>query len=63
VTEMVGVNKLEIEWTDDGAVARAEGFKGVLLTCPRCWLALPRDQEHRCGDRVVKPVKKRKAKA
>lgn len=56
----IRINKLEIEWTDDGCVAKAEGFSGVLLTCPRCQALLPRDEEHRCGDRVPPPVKIRK---
>lgn len=49
----MNVNKLEMEWTDEGCVARAEGFKGVSLACPRCLEPLPRDREHRCGDRVA----------
>lgn len=56
----IRINRLEIEWTGDGAVARAEGFEGVMLTCPRCQALLPRGEEHRCGDRVAPPVRKRK---
>ena len=52
------INKLEMEWTDDGCVAKAEGFSGVMLTCPRCQELLPRDEEHRCGDRLPPPLKK-----
>lgn len=54
------MNSLEIEWTDTGCVAKATGFKGVMLTCPRCQELLPRDTEHRCGDRLAPPVKKLK---
>ena len=43
------INILEMEWTDEGCVAKASGFAGVLLTCPRCQELLPRDEEHRCG--------------
>lgn len=60
---MLKKNTLEIEWTDKGCVALATGFAGVMLTCPRCQELLPRDTEHRCGDRIAPPVKKRKAKA
>ena len=53
-------NTLEMEWTDDGCVALASGFPGVMLTCPRCREALPRDTEHRCGDRLAPPLGARK---
>ena len=52
------MNSLEIEWTNTGCVAKATGFQGVLLTCPRCQEQLPRDTEHRCGDQIAPPVKK-----
>jgi hypothetical protein len=48
-------NTLSIEWNDEGAVAIAEGFPGVMLTCPRCKAQLPRGTEHRCGVNPVKP--------
>lgn len=51
------VNTLEIEWTDTGCVAKATGFKGVMLTCPRCQELLPRDTEHCCGDKKINPIK------
>jgi len=53
-------NKLTMEWNDQGGVAMAEGFTGVMLTCPRCQALLPRGEEHRCGDRIAPPVKRRK---
>lgn len=43
---------LEMEWTDAGCKAKASGFSGAMLTCPRCQELLPRDIEHRCGDQV-----------
>jgi len=45
----VKINYLEMEWTDEGCVALAKGFDGVMLTCPRCQASLPRAEEHRCG--------------
>lgn len=51
------INTLEMEWTDTGCVARASGFSGVMLTCPRCQALLPRDEEHRCGDMLPAPPK------
>ena len=57
----IRINKLEVEWNGDGCVALASGFSGVVLICPRCQEVLPRDVEHRCGDRVA-PVKKRMVK-
>lgn len=56
----IRVNALEMEWTDEGCVAKATGFSGVLLTCPRCQELLPRDTEHRCGNKATAPLKKRK---
>lgn len=58
----IRINKLEIEWNGDGCVALASGFSEFVLICPRCHEALPRDVEHRCGDRVAPPVKKRMVK-
>lgn len=55
------INNLQMEWTDEGCVAKADGFSGVLLTCPRCQAQLPRGEEHRCGDRLAPPVGKKKA--
>lgn len=55
------MNTLEMEWTDTGCVAKASGFAGVVLTCPRCQELLPRDIEHRCGDKAALPDKKPKA--
>ena len=46
------INSLEMEWTDTGCNAKASGFSGVMLTCPRCQELLPRDTEHRCGDQA-----------
>ena len=43
------IHRLEMEWTDEGCVAVAEGFDGVLLTCPRCQSPLPRGERHVCG--------------
>ena len=60
-TMTISINKLEMEWTDTGCVAKADGFKGVMLTCPRCQALLPKDgTEHRCGDRLAPPAKPRK---
>ena len=56
----IRINKLEMAWTDDGCVAVASGFSGVMLTCPRCQALLPRDAEHRCGDEVL-PLQKPKS--
>jgi hypothetical protein len=53
-------NTLTMEWTDDGCVATASGFEGVLLTCPRCQELLPRDVEHRCGQIAKKNTASRK---
>lgn len=50
------INTLEMESTDTGCVAKASGFDGVMLTCPRCQALLPRDHEHRCGTAVAKKV-------
>lgn len=55
------INALEMEWTDTGCTAKAFGFAGVLLTCPRCQELLPRDVEHRCGDAAT-PAKPRRKK-
>jgi hypothetical protein len=51
-------NILKVEWNDAGCLAFASGFKGVLLSCPRCKEQLPRDADHRCGDRVTPVVKR-----
>lgn len=56
----IKINKLEMEWTDEGCVAAAEGFEGVMLTCPRCQALLPRGEEHRCGNTLPTPQKPRK---
>ena len=56
------INALEMTWTDEGCVAKATGFSGVLLTCPRCQQALPRDTEHRCGKDAELPKAKKLAK-
>lgn len=55
------INTLEMEWTDEGCVAKATGVEGILLTCPRCQELLPRDGEHRCGN-VAITAKKPKSK-
>jgi hypothetical protein len=52
------MNVLEMEWTDEGCVAYAEGFDGVILTCPRCQEPLPRDIKHRCGDKLAGQAKR-----
>jgi hypothetical protein len=52
----VNFNNLNMEWDDDGCVAKASGFAGIMLTCPRCQELLPRDAEHRCGDKVIDDV-------
>lgn len=51
----IRINKLEMTWTEEGCVAKAEGFSGVMLTCPRCQALLPRNEVHRCGDEVLPP--------
>lgn len=56
----IRINKLEMTWTEEGCVAVASGFSGVMLTCPRCQATLPRDEVHRCGDEVVAPKNKKK---
>jgi hypothetical protein len=52
----VNFNNLDMEWDDDGCVAKASGFAGIMLTCPRCQEVLPRDVEHRCGDKVTETI-------
>ena len=54
------INNLQIEWDDKGCIAKAEGFEGVMLTCPRCQALLPRDGDHRCGDKAAPVISKRK---
>lgn len=50
------INMLQMEWTDEGCVAKASGFSGVELYCPHCKELLPRDSEHRCGDQAKKKL-------
>ncbi|MGA9668380.1 MAG: hypothetical protein WBQ94_04185 [Terracidiphilus sp.] len=52
------INKLEMEWTDEGCFAIAEGFEGVMLTCPRCQALLPRNAPHICGEIPKQPAPK-----
>ena len=54
---------LRMEWTDAGCLAFASGFEGVMLTCPRCHALLPRDESHRCGDRMETTNPKEKLKS
>ena len=54
------ISTLEMEWTDEGCTAKATGFSGVLLTCPRCGEQLPRDVEHKCGNDVALKANKQK---
>jgi hypothetical protein len=56
------INTLEMEWTPEGCTAKASGFTGVLLTCPRCGEQLPRDVEHKCGNAATPTPKKRTTK-
>lgn len=49
------INKLEMEWTDEGCFAIADGFEGVMLTCPRCQELLPRNAPHICGKVPTQP--------
>jgi hypothetical protein len=61
----MNLNTLEMEWTDTGCVAKASGFPGKSLLCPHCGVELPRDMEHRCGDKAypqAAPRKKRTGK-
>ena len=43
------INVLEMEWNDEGCVAKASGFKGLYLSCPRYQERLMDGVEHRCG--------------
>ena len=52
--------EISMEWTDKGAVCLISGTD-LIIICPRCDAALHDGVEHRCGDKALKPAKKRKA--
>jgi hypothetical protein len=53
---------LSMNWTDKGAVVIFENTtdgdlikSGIPIRCPRCHSDIPRNTEHRCGDKIRKP--------
>lgn len=42
-----------LEQDDNGVLAQVKGMENIEIYCPRCDALLPREIEHRCGDRAL----------
>jgi hypothetical protein len=51
----VKLTNITMEWTDDGAFI----LSTIPICCPVCHQMTVANVEHRCGDRVPKPLKRR----
>ncbi len=54
---------IRMEWTDTGAVVSFTSDIIPAMNCPRCTATVGPDVEHRCGDMLPKPPKRKRGKS